>query len=80
VRYVEQVFNEGDSSTEMYIVIEGEVEVERGSASLGFLGAGAFFGETALIEAVSGNANETWRRTRTTRYSVIAVVPLCCYW
>ena len=63
----EQVFIEGESSTEMYIIMSGEVEVEKAGASLGFLSEGAFFGETALMNAVTGRVDEAWVRTRTIR-------------
>eukprot|EP01043_Picozoa_sp_COSAG02_P023553 COSAG02_NODE_1262_length_13556_cov_11.011522_2_plen_119_part_00 len=72
----EQIFNEGDNSTEMYFIIQGEVEVETfAGSSLGFLTEGAFFGETALIQAVTGKVDETWQRTRSVRYVIASPSP-----
>ena len=52
----------------MYFIIQGEVEVESFGSSLGFLAEGAFFGESAMIQAVSGKIDETGQRTRSVRY------------
>ena len=51
----------------MYFVVSGEVEVERAGASLGYLSEGSFFGETALMDAITGKVDETMVRTRTIR-------------
>ena len=48
------VYSEGKYGTEMYFIVSGEVEVSHDGERLGFLSEGAFFGETPLIEAISG--------------------------
>jgi CRP-like cAMP-binding protein len=44
-----KVFHEGDAGTAMFVISEGEVEVEAQGQALATLGPGAFFGEIALI-------------------------------
>ena len=49
-----------------YFIISGEVEVSMSGERLGFLGEGAFFGETSVIECchvTGGNGSSI--RTRT---------------
>lgn len=41
---------EGQLGREFFVIVEGEVEVERGGKSLGSRGAPDFFGEIALVE------------------------------
>ena len=45
----EVVFREGDAGTTMFVISEGEVEVETAGQDLATLGPGAFFGEIALV-------------------------------
>jgi CRP-like cAMP-binding protein len=45
----EVVFREGDVGTTMFVISEGEVEVETAGQDLATLGPGAFFGEIALV-------------------------------
>jgi cAMP-dependent protein kinase regulator len=45
----EVVFKEGEPGKSMFVIGEGEVSVESGGQELARLGAGAFFGEIALI-------------------------------
>ena len=61
------VYSEGDSGTELYVILNGEVEVEAGGERLGFLGEGGFFGETGVIEAAANKSAVEAVRTRTIR-------------
>lgn len=44
-----EVVREGEASDALYVVVRGEVEVERQGQVLAHLGAGAFFGEMSLL-------------------------------
>ncbi|MDD5261071.1 MAG: cyclic nucleotide-binding domain-containing protein [Methylacidiphilales bacterium] len=50
----EVIFDEGDEGLGMYIVVEGEVKIQRkgasGKSELARLGPGSYFGEMALLE------------------------------
>jgi tetratricopeptide (TPR) repeat protein len=62
------VYQEGKYGTEMYFIVNGEVEVSFDGERLGFLGEGAFFGEAPLINSISGaGGNGSNIRTRTVR-------------
>ena len=61
------IFEEGDIGTEMYFILDGEVEVESQGQRLDFLSDGAFFGESALVESVTGKGNDYQHRVRTVR-------------
>ena len=50
---------EGEIGHEFFVIIEGEVEVERKGQSLGTRGAGDFIGEIALLEEVERTATVT---------------------
>jgi CRP/FNR family transcriptional regulator, cyclic AMP receptor protein len=50
---------EGDIGHEFFVVIEGEVEIERRGKSLGTRGAGDFIGEIALLEEIERTATVT---------------------
>ncbi len=43
------IFHEGDAGDRFYILLEGEMEVERDGETIGLLAGGDFFGETALL-------------------------------
>jgi CRP-like cAMP-binding protein len=43
------LFNQGDAATELFIVIDGSVRVERDGQLIANRGAGEFFGEMALV-------------------------------
>ncbi|MGH2489791.1 MAG: cyclic nucleotide-binding domain-containing protein [Candidatus Limnocylindria bacterium] len=43
------LFNQGDSAQELFIVVRGEVRVERSGRVLAVRGPGEFFGEIALV-------------------------------
>lgn len=45
----EELFHEGEPGTTMFVISEGEVEVQAAGQELATLGPGAFFGEIALI-------------------------------
>ena len=54
----EVVFREGEPGLGMYVVAKGEVEIVRASGrSVAVLGPGAFFGEIALLSAVTRTAS-----------------------
>jgi CRP/FNR family transcriptional regulator, cyclic AMP receptor protein len=55
----ETIFKEGDSAREMYVVLEGCVEVRRGNEIIALIGPGEIFGEMALID--SGTRSATAR-------------------
>lgn len=46
----ETIFREGDAGEAMFAVVEGEVEIVKHGQVLETLGAGAVFGEMALID------------------------------
>jgi CRP/FNR family cyclic AMP-dependent transcriptional regulator len=50
---------EGEIGHEFFVIIEGEVEIERRGKSLGTRGAGDFIGEIALLEEVERTATVT---------------------
>ena len=58
------IFDESDIGSEMYLLCDGEVEVLREGERLGFLGPGAFFGESPIIEAVYGSRYIARQQTR----------------
>ncbi len=41
---------EGETASEFFVIVDGEVEVTKGGARLATMGPGGFFGEIALIE------------------------------
>eukprot|EP01052_Picozoa_sp_SAG31_P020733 SAG31_NODE_1572_length_7850_cov_28.848794_4_plen_356_part_00 len=45
----QEIIREGDTGSEMYMVMKGEVEVLQDGARLGFLAEGAFFGEIPVL-------------------------------
>jgi CRP/FNR family transcriptional regulator, cyclic AMP receptor protein len=50
---------EGEIGHEFFVIIEGEVEIERQGKSLGTRGAGDFIGEIALLEEIERTATVT---------------------
>ena len=50
---------EGEIGHEFFVIIEGDVEIERQGQSLGTRGAGDFIGEIALLEEVERTATVT---------------------
>jgi CRP-like cAMP-binding protein len=50
---------QGDTGREFFVLMDGEVEVERDGQSLGRRGAGDFIGEIALIEDIPRTATVT---------------------
>ena len=62
------VMQKGQVGSEMYFIIDGEVEVLDGDDRLGFLGEGSFFGESPVLETIFGKrGNGAEIRTRTIR-------------
>ena len=52
----ENVISEGDKGDELFIVLDGQVKVSRGGATLTHLGPGEHVGEMALIRSVPRSA------------------------
>jgi CRP/FNR family transcriptional regulator len=61
------IVGEGGSGVGFYLVLEGEVEVRKGSKALATLGKGQFFGEMSLIDGQPRSAD------------VVAVSPTKCW-
>eukprot|EP01047_Picozoa_sp_COSAG01_P005716 COSAG01_NODE_199_length_22202_cov_23.993668_2_plen_283_part_00 len=61
------VFCEGDIGSDLYVVIDGELDVRAGAERLGFLQSGGFFGEGPLIAALRSNNRGQVTRQRTIR-------------
>jgi CRP-like cAMP-binding protein len=57
----EAIFREYEMGSEMYVVLDGEVELTLGGKVLETLGAGEPFGEMALIDQVPRAATATAR-------------------
>jgi len=53
----ERIVSEGDSGTGFYLILSGRAEVMRGTDKLATLGAGAFFGEMALLDGAPRSAD-----------------------
>lgn len=53
------LFSEGDAAHEFYVIVDGEVEVSKGTAKLARLGPGEFFGELALLDHSTRTATVT---------------------
>ena len=53
------LFNQGDSAQELFIVVGGEVRVERNGTVLAVRGPGEFFGEIALVAEGERTATAT---------------------
>ena len=53
----QSIFEAGDPGLAMYIVTEGEVEIRNGTTVLETAGAGAIFGELALIDDAPRSAS-----------------------
>ena len=51
--------SEGDFAYKFFVVLDGEVQVHRGFELVAELGAGDFFGETALVKQQRRNARVT---------------------
>lgn len=50
---------EGDSSKEMYLILDGEVSVTIGGFEVAKIGAGQFFGELSMIDGLPRSATVT---------------------
>jgi CRP/FNR family cyclic AMP-dependent transcriptional regulator len=46
----EKIVREGESGIGLYLILEGQVQIERGGKPLARLGSGQFFGEMALLD------------------------------
>ena len=53
------LFNQGDSASELFIVVEGKVRVDRNGANIATRGPGEFFGEMALVSEGTRMATAT---------------------
>ena len=59
---------ENKVGTELYFIVDGEVEVMQDDERLGFLGVGSFFGEHPLLEMIAGKGGDgSTKRLRTVR-------------
>jgi CRP/FNR family transcriptional regulator, cyclic AMP receptor protein len=63
------VFNEGESGSEMYGVVEGEVELRTADRVIGTVGPDGVFGEMAIVDRSPRMATAV-----ATRDSVLAVI------
>jgi CRP-like cAMP-binding protein len=52
----ETIFTEGTPGTQMFVVLEGKVDIQTGGNSLDVAGVGDIIGEMALIDASSRSA------------------------
>ena len=52
----ETIFTEGTTGREMYVVLEGSVEIRVGNKTLDVTGPGEVFGEMALIDSSARSA------------------------
>jgi CRP-like cAMP-binding protein len=52
------ITEEGKVGTELYFIVDGEVEVIQNDERLGFLGVGSFFGENPVLEAIAGRGGD----------------------
>jgi CRP/FNR family cyclic AMP-dependent transcriptional regulator len=50
---------QGETGREFFVLMDGEVEIERGGQALGTRGAGDFIGEIAILEDVPRTATVT---------------------
>ena len=50
---------EGDGGKEFFLIIEGEVKVEKGGRAVAIMGPGDFFGEAALLDGGPRTATVT---------------------
>lgn len=53
------LFSQGDNASELFIVVSGQVRVERDGAVLAMRGPGEFFGEIALVSEGTRTASAT---------------------
>lgn len=51
------IFCEGDVGSDLFFVIDGELDVRTGTERLGFIRTGVFFGEGPLLEALKSNGH-----------------------
>ena len=50
---------EGETASEFFVIVDGEVEVTKGGKRLATMGPGDFFGEIALVERTTRTATVT---------------------
>ena len=53
------LFSQGDSASELFVVVSGQVRVERNGRLLAMRGPGEFFGEIALVSEGTRTATAT---------------------
>ena len=72
----QQVFAERTRGKEMYMLIQGELEVTQDGARLGFLSDGAFFGEVPLLDTGSPDSEVRSRTVVTMTDSKLCFIKL----
>ena len=72
----QQVFAERTRGKEMYMLIQGELEVTQNGARLGFLSDGAFFGEVPLLDTGSPDSEVRSRTVVTMTDSKLCFIKL----
>jgi CRP/FNR family cyclic AMP-dependent transcriptional regulator len=55
------IFNAGDSADQMYVLVDGEIELRKGDVLLNTIGRGALFGEMALLSKQTRSATAVAR-------------------
>ncbi len=68
------IIEEGSSGEDMFIILDGKVQVEKGGVKMAKLGSGAYFGEMSLIDKVKRSA--TIKTVTSCKVMIIERTPL----